>query len=395
MRKIRAFAKQALCLFLLSLVTISLADEPEKQDLFLAGADGVAAYRIPAIATTNKGTLIVIADARVSKNRDLPNNIDLVMRRSTNSGAAWEPMKVILDYPGLAGVGDPCIVVDRDTGTIWVFALYGPKGIGLFASKVSPDEQRAKILAVKSDDDGRTWSKPVILDGQANSKKWFCALASPGSAIQMRDGVLVVPGYYRPDKGRRMNSFIFYSTDHGKTWRFSDGPNVKGSQSASEAAVIELNDGSLMLNMRNHYKKGCRAVSTTRDMGKTWSEITFAKALPEPVCQASMIRYTSTRDGYDKDRIVFSNPSKSRGRTSMTVKMSYDEGKTWPVSRTIHTGPSAYSCMTILADGSIGLFYEHGDKKSPYEKMKFLRFSLAWLTDSKDKLGKPYNIKGT
>ena len=310
------------------------------------------------------------------------------MRRSTDSGKTWEPMKVILDYPGLAGAGDPCILVDRDTGSIWVFALHGPKGIGLFASQVSPDERRAKIVAIKSDDDWKTWSKPVNLDGRANSKKWFCALAAPGSAIQMRAGTLVVPGYYRPDKGRRMNSFIFYSTNHGKTWRFSDGPNVKGAQSTTEAAVIELHDGSLMLNMRNHYKKGCRAVSTTKDMGKTWSEITFATALPGPVCQANMIRYTSARDGLGKNRILFSNPSKSRGRTNMTVKMSYDEGKTWPVSRTIHTGPSAYSCMTILPDGSIGLFYEHGDKKSPYEKMKFVRFSLAWLTDSKDKLEK-------
>ena len=178
----------------LSICISCMALEPQHEDLFKAGEYRNKGYRIPAIVTTDKGTLIVACDARVSTNKDLPNNIDIAVRRSTDNGKTWSSMKIVIDYPGKEGVCDPCILFDRDTKTVWIFVLYGPERIGLFASQVAPKSKRGRIIAVKSKDEGKTWSKPVDLDGQVNSRDWFCALAAPGSGIQMRNGTLVVPG---------------------------------------------------------------------------------------------------------------------------------------------------------------------------------------------------------
>jgi sialidase-1 len=125
-------------------------------------------------------------------------------------------------------------------------------------------------------------------------------------------------------------------------------------------------------------------VATTDDGGLTWSQLAHDPNLPEPVCQASFIRYTARRDGYKKDRLLFCNPASGR-REKMTVRLSYDEGQTWPVSKVIHAGPAAYSCLTVLADGTIGLLYERGQANA-YETITFARFNLQWLTDGKDKL---------
>ena len=147
---------------------------------------------------------------------------------------------------------------------------------------------------------------------------------------------------------------------------------------------MELADGTIMMNMRQVQDKGFRAVSTTKDGGETWSEVIDETVLIEPRCQASFIRYTDKRSGASRNRLLFSNPASATNRVKMTVRLSYDEGKTWPVSKMIHDGPSAYSCLTVLADGSIGLLYERGEKKLN-EKITFARFSLQWLTEGKDK----------
>ena len=140
-----------------------------------------------------------------------------------------------------------------------------------------------------------------------------------------------------------------------------------------------------MMNMRSRRGKQCRAVSVSTDGGNTWSQLVDDAALIEPVCQASFIRFTSTKDGAKKNRLLFSNPASKTARVNMSVRLSYDEGKTWPVAKQIHAGPSAYSCLTVLADGTVGLLYERGDR-SPYEKISFAKFNVDWMTDGKDSL---------
>jgi len=172
---------------------------------------------------------------------------------------------------------------------------------------------------------------------------------------------------------------VFGSNDHGKTWFFIDNPITP----ADESKIVELANGDLMINSRVNKNEGKRYVHISSDEGATW------KTLPEPNlidpgCNASIIRYTSVEDGFEKNRLLFSNAKSDKERVNMTVRLSYDEGKTWTEGKTIYEGGSAYSSLTILKNGDIGLFFEKDD----YKKNTFVSFSLKWLTDGKDKYKK-------
>jgi sialidase-1 len=148
-----------------------------------------------------------------------------------------------------------------------------------------------------------------------------------------------------------------------------------------------LSAGNSMMNMRN-YGAGekTRVVSISADGGATWGPVFNAPQLVEPTCQASFLRYTSRADGR-RNRLLFSNPVGREGWFNMTVRLSYDEDETWPVSKLIYPGPSAYSCLAVLPDGHIACLYEAG-KDHPYETITFARFTLEWLTGGKDSLRK-------
>lgn len=171
---------------------------------------------------------------------------------------------------------------------------------------------------------------------------------------------------------------MIYSDDHGATWRYSEEILFE----TNECQVVELGDGTLMNNMRNRDSgKDHRGVATSVDGGQTWSDVWFDEELPEPTCQASLLRCTLA-EVLDKNRVLFSNPAHTSSRVEMTVRLSYDEGQTWPVSRLIYGGSSAYSCLTVLPDNSIGCLYE----KDSYGKIAFAHFSLEWLTDGADRI---------
>jgi sialidase-1 len=171
-----------------------------------------------------------------------------------------------------------------------------------------------------------------------------------------------------------LRSHIIYSDDHGATWKLG---GVLG-ENTNECQVIERQDGSLLLNMRSYHQKNRRAIATSKDGGLSWSEVTLDPALIEPVCQASLVRW-SDREG--KGRVLFSNPASTR-REKLTIRLSEDDGRTWPVARLLHDGPAAYSALAVLPDGTLGCLYECGTK-SAYEKIAFARFGLDWLTDGK------------
>jgi sialidase-1 len=367
---------------LIMLAVQTLKAEPllEQNDVFVAGNDGVFQYRIPALVTSTKGTLIAACDARKDRGGDPPNNIDHVCRRSFDGGRTWRPLQVVADFPGTEAAGDPCLLVDRQTGTVWVFYAWCPEGIGTVASQPGLSGRTLRVYAMTSDDDGATWSKPRDLNPMVKDPDWNAMWCSPGRGFQTREGRLLVPSSSLRDGVSC--SQMFASDDHGKTWKTL----TASGHNTNEHMAVELADGRLMANLRSRHGQGCRAVSTSSDGGRTWSELVHVPDLVEPVCQAGFIRYTARRDGYAKDRLLFSNPASPR-REKMTVRLSYDEGKTWPVSKVIHAGPAAYSCLTVLADGTIGLLYERGEK-SAYEKITFARFNLEWLTDGKDKLEK-------
>ena len=358
-----------------------------REDLFVAGADGVREYRIPALVTTTKGTLLALCDARVEAPGDAPNNIDLVLKRSEDQGETWSEMNVVADFPGRRAAADPCMLIDGETGKVWVIydhvwpdsqsleraGVVLPKG-------VRPDGTGRIIMlhAIFSEDDGKTWSEPVDITHQLTREGWLAVMAAPGRGIQMNNGRLVVPCYSRRmDGSGRQGDFssVAYSDDGGKNWRLGSG----AGPATNECQVVELANGDLMLNMRSYHGKGCRAVATSTDGGETWSELSHDDTLIEPRCQASFIRYGAEADSGGKDRLLFSNPAHRKERVNMTVRLSLDSGATWPVSKAVHPGPAAYSCLTVLEDGKIGLLYENG-AGSPYERISFACFNPEWLT---------------
>ncbi|MDD7915329.1 sialidase family protein [Polaribacter ponticola] len=331
--------------------------------------EGVNCYRIPAIVTAPNGDLIAAIDQRVPNCGDLKysKDINLIVRRSADNGKTWTPIEMVVDFPYGESASDPSMIVDKVTGDIFMLYNY---------MNLETEKDIYYLHVVKSTDNGKTWSKPIDITDQIAKPAWkkdFKFITS-GRGIQTKSGKLLHTMV-------NLNSglHLFGSDDHGKTWYFIDTPVLP----ADESKVIQLADGSLMINARVN-GKGMRYVHTSNDEGKTW-ETNPVPELIDPGCNASIIRYTSKEDGYDKDRIIFSNAQSAKGRVNMSVRISYDEGKTWSKGKTVYAGSSAYSSLTIMQNGDIGLFFE----KDGYKKNEFTSFSLAWLTDGKDSYKKP------
>ena len=324
-----------------------------------AGDDGAAVYRIPGLATTRKGTLIAVYDVRWEGWSDLPGDIDVGLSRSVDGGRSWEPMRIILDMgrdPAFRfdGVGDPAVLVDRETGTLWVAALWshGDRGWRGSGPGLSPDET-GQVVLVKSDDDGRTWSAPINITEQVKRSEWSLLLAGPGGGISMRDGTLVFAAQYQdtPENGRTPHSTLLFSRDHGQTWHLGTGARPD----TTEAQVVELEEGILMLNMRDD-RGGWRAVSTTRNLGRTWQEHpTSRRALVEPVCNAAVVHAGGRT-------LLFANPAVPRDpRRRMTLKASPDFGATWPEASQLllDEGRSAgYPSLAMIDEETVGILFE-------------------------------------
>ncbi|MCK5941810.1 MAG: exo-alpha-sialidase [Planctomycetes bacterium] len=329
-----------------------------------AGDDGVHTTRIPGLVTTNAGTLIAVYDNRYRGSGDLPGDIDVGMSRSTDGGRTWQPMRVILDMgddPAWRhdGVGDPAVLVDRETGRIWVAATWshGDRSWNGSGPGLAP-EQTGQLMLTHSDDDGLTWSQPVNITRQVKDPRWRFVLQGPGRGITMNDGTLVFAAQYRsaPDGEHQGKPFatILWSRDHGDSWQLGAGVKVD----TTEAQVVELDDGVLMINCRDN-RGGARSVYTTRDLGRTWRIHPSSRhALIEPVCMASLLRVDHPEHGR---LLLFSNPASTRGRFDLTVKVSRDDGVSWPPSMWTTYDQRrgfGYSCLTRIDRDHVGVLYE-------------------------------------
>lgn len=344
--------------------------------VYSRGDRGFDTYRIPATIVTAQGTLLAFAEARRHSRSDT-GDIDLVVRRSTDGGRTWgETITVWDDAENVCG--NPAPVVDRRTGRILLLSTWndGTDHENQIHARTAKDTRRVYVL--HSDDDGLTWSAPREITPEVKRADWTWYATGPCHAIQLRKGRhkgrIVVPcnhGLFRDGKGDGSYSHLIYSDDGGRTWAIG-GESGRGG---NESTVAELRDGSVMLNMRGPRDKNradngsCRLVAVSRDQGLTLGEQFYYRALTEPVCNGSILNYSKAA-GKPSATLLFSNPSHPAKRKDMTVKISRDSGKSWNVLHKLSDLPAAYSDLTVLPGGEVGILYETGESM-PYERIEF------------------------
>ena len=342
-----------------------------------AGDDHSAAFRIPGLVTTKSGSLIGVYDIRWNSSVDLQERIDIGVSRSTDKGQSWDPMRVAMSFgntdglpSGQNGVGDPAVLVDENTGTVWIVAVW-TQGMGngrAWTNSMPGMEpmETPQLMLARSDDDGKTWSRPVNVTKQVKDPSWCFLLQGPGRGITMSDGTLVFAIQFI-DNHRMPHAGIMYSKDHGETWHIHNParPNT------TEAQVAEVEPGVLMLNMRDN-RGGSRAVMTTTDLGRTWTEhVSHRTALREPVCMASLISVPAEKNALGKDLLLFSNPDTTEGRFDITIKASLDGGVTWPYKLLLDEGYGwGYSCLTMIDSETVGILYESSVSHITFQSVK-------------------------
>ena len=381
-----------------------------KADLFEAGEEGYRLYRIPGIVVTKKGTVLAYCEARKSDRGDW-GSIDVLMRRSTNGGKTWLPRKRIvhvegelpinpvaaaqnLDKPGDNTVNNPVAIVDHETGAVhFLYCL-----------------EYMRCFYMRSDDDGVNWTEPVEItktfEDFRSEYAWKVIATGPAHGIQLQHGKhqgrLVVPVWLSLGTGghahRPSVTATIYSDDHGKTWKRGEiaVPDTKEFVYPNETVVVELADGQVMLNSRSESKRHRRLVTTSPDGATNWSRPRFDDALLEPICMAGIVRVRQPA-GDQPGIIAFSNPhnlkrkggttpGRPKDRVNVSIKLSFDEGKTWAANRTLEAGFSGYSDLAALPDGTILCFYERGstDGKSNYRtgRLTVARFTPDWIQNS-------------
>jgi len=347
------------------------------QKLFVSGRDGYHTYRIPSVIVTKAGTVLAFCEGRKTGRGDA-GDIDLLMKRSTDGGRTFSPQRVIWD-DGPNTCGNPCPVVEEASGTVWLLLTWnrGSDHEGKILSGTSRDTRR--VFVAHSSDDGVSWSRPAEITEHVKKPTWTWYATGPGVGIQLRRGPhkgrLVIPCDHKTAPPTvTYHSHVIYSDDRGRSWRLggSAGPGV------NECQVIERSGGQLLLNMRRERRVRTprRYIATSDDAGASFSKVSADEALVGPACQGCILRH-SWNGGAGRGRVLFSNPAHASRRMGMTLRVSLDEGGSWPVSIVLHAGPAAYSCLTRLSDGLVGCLYEAGTKH-PYESIVFARVRIRF-----------------
>ena len=364
--------------------TISRAADIVKTDLFKVGDHGYKLFHIPGIEVTAKGTLLAWCEAR--KNGSDWDDIDILLRRSTDDGLTWGEAKKIVHVdgpkkknpfalrlkttdPDSVTYNNPVLIGDRDGTIHMVFCL-----------------EYMRAFYQRSEDDGLTWSDPVEITGAfepfRDHYSWTVLATGPNHGIQLKNGRLLVPVWLSTGTGggahRPSVTATIYSDDDGKTWNASEiaVPCTDEFVNPNETVAIQLNDGRVMLNVRNESKARRRIIVTSPDGATQWSDPIFQDDLIDPVCMAGLTRYNHG----GKNMLLYSHPDTPRGRLNVSVRVSEDEGKSWTLGRSIEPGFSAYSDINVTPTGTILCFYGRSEKRNfAGDRLTMARFNLDWL----------------
>ncbi len=380
----------------------------ETARLFQGSTGGYNIYRIPGIAVTKKGTILAYTEARKTNGNDW-DTIDVVMRRSTDGGATFSPQRVIAHVPGK--IERSSVAVERKQGQPGDITYNNPLAIAdtngsvhfLFCLEY------IRAFYMRSDDEGETFSTPVEITSTFEAFRsdyaWRVIATGPGHGIQLRSGRLLVPiwlalGTSGNGHHPSVNGTI-YSDDHGATWHRGDiaVSSKPDFPDPNETTVAQLADGTVMLNVRTEAKENRRTIVTSKDGATHWSAPRLQQDLPDPICFAALMRLSTKKDS-GKNRLLFVNPdnlqradgkdARSKDRVNLTVRLSYDEGGRWTVSRTIEPAATGYADLSVLPDGTIVCLYEvvpKIDGVTRHDEM-LARFNLEWLTQGKDTMSK-------
>lgn len=366
MRSLRPLGIAAIVAALLLTVTaVSASAEPTTQVVFTKGENGYGCHRIPAILRAGNGDLLAFAEARTEYCGDT-GHIDLVMKRSTDDGATWGESQIVLegtdDDPDAAATrGNPVPILDADTGRIVLLSTHNPS---------DADQPRTPYVQ-HSDDDGATWSKAASLGEVIDEPDWGWYATGPGGGIQLTRGEhagRLVVGVNFSDGDGDNGAALVYSDDGGDTWTRGATDVREGNDIIpQELNLFERTDGAVYAAARENAKAGTetRAFAVSTDAGASF-EAPFA-TIPDlvgtPAVQGSILRLRATDTGDQYDRVLFASPVHSRLRMTMTIRSSYDEGRTWDsvdAGTVIDEDRAGYSNMAVLGSGDIGLLYEAG-----------------------------------
>ncbi|RLD87131.1 MAG: exo-alpha-sialidase [Bacteroidetes bacterium] len=365
--------------FILLLILIGCTSKKEeasyqKADLWTAGVGEHNNCRIPSLIVSPAGTVLAFCEGREGGDS---GDINLLMKRSDDNGKTWSQEQIIWDDRSNS-CGNPCPVVDEETGRIWLFMTWND-GDDHETKIIQKTSKYARLpYSCYSDDDGITWSTPTDMSATCRDTTWGWYATGPGFGIQIKKGTykgrLIIPAnhsYDDPEGNKGGGTFsygshVLFSDDHGENWKMSQ--SIKPG--CNESQLTELSDGTLLMNMRSYNGPKSRAISTSKDGGASWSVISHDPQLVESRCQASILNFG---EFLDHEMQLFTNPAVPNGRTHLTLKTSFDDCKSWSNSKLIYAGPAAYSCLTRLANGKIGIFFEAGTERL-YEKLVFVSF---------------------
>jgi len=345
------------------------------KDVFVGGQDGYPAYRIPSLIITQKGTLLAFAEARANKGDHARNKI--VLKRSLDKGATWRQLQLICDA-GSGCLNNPEVVVEKASGRIILMFQKYPESFDESSVVAGLEGDRiCRTLVTHSDDDGLTWSAADEITASVKPPVGATSNASgPGIGIQLASGSckgrLVFPFNQGPPGHWKV--YAVYSDDRGATWKYGEVAPEDSNSGANEVQMVELTDGTVMLNARNQMGSHQRRIALSKDGGQTWSRLSDEPTLIEPRCQGSILRHPVNHRRAD-DVLLFSNPVSVSARTNGIIRLSKDDGKTWAASRTITEGEFAYSCLVSLDHQNVGCLFERDN----YDKISFTRFSLKWI----------------